>query len=87
MQQVTFLNTYVNYKNTHFCFTVTFYGINFMALNFRHRSSNISEQHVLGFINVDSFSAEIHTDLSKCPVLFPIISVVKFAKLRALLEN
>ena len=52
-------------------------------LNFQWRSSKISSQHVLGFIFVDWLS----TNLSKSPVSFPIISIVKLAKIRVLLEN
>ena len=43
----------LNTKTVRFCFTVTFYGINFLAQKFQHRSSNISAQNVLGVVNAD----------------------------------
>ena len=46
------LNTYLFY--------LIFYWIKLFAHNFQRRISNISSQHVLGLIFVDSFSAEIH---------------------------
>ena len=41
----------------------------------------LSSQHVLGFTYIDAFSIiELHTFFSKCPISFPIISIVKLAK-------
>ena len=56
------------------------------AQHIQPRSSNISSQYVLGFSFVDSFSAG-STNLSKSPVSFLTISIVKLAKIWILLEN
>ena len=48
--------------------------------NFQLRSSNLLSQYKLDFFYIDKFSTDL-THVSKCPVLFPIIPIVKMESL------
>ena len=76
----------LNTKNTHICFTNFFSRLNFLH-NIFSKEAAISLLIMCRVSPVWFHFLLRSTNLSKSPILFPIISIVKLAKIWVLLQN